>query len=118
MPPSQCVLTISSTAGGSVTAPGEGTFAYDPKTVADLVAEPDEGHRFVSWTGEVDTIDDVDAAATTITVDGYYSITANFEEIPTPIKWLLIGGIIAAVVVAGLVIYFVRKKRPTRTKGR
>ena len=31
---------------------------------------------------------------------------------PTPpIKWLLIGGIIGAVVVAGLVIFFVRRRR-------
>ena len=102
-----------------VTAPGEGTFAYDPKTVADLVAEAEEGYRFVNWTGEVDTIDDVGAAATTITIEGYYSVRANFEEIPPPpINWLLIGGIIAAVVVAGLVIYFVRKKRLAWTKGR
>ena len=37
-------LTISSTAGGSVTTPGEGTFTYDADTVVDLVAEAKEGY--------------------------------------------------------------------------
>ena len=78
VPSSQCVLTISSTAGGSATTPGEGTFTYAPKTVVDLVAEPEEGYRFVNWTGDVDTIGNVNAAATTITMNGDYSITANF----------------------------------------
>ena len=43
---------------------------------------PDEGYRFVEWTGDVGTIADVYAAATTITMNGDYSITANFEEVP------------------------------------
>ncbi len=38
---------------------------------------------------------------------------------PTPpINWLLIRGIIGAVVVAGLVIFFVRRRRAAQTKGR
>jgi len=32
-------------------------------------------------------------------------------------NWPLIGGIIAAVAAAGLVIFFVRRKRATQTKG-
>jgi hypothetical protein len=76
-----CSLTTSSTAGGSVTTPGEGTFIYDEGTVVDLVAEPEEGYRFVNWTGDVDTIGNVTAAATNITTDGYYSITANFVSV-------------------------------------
>jgi len=74
-------LTISSTAGGSVTEPGEDTFTYDDGTVVDLVAEADEGYRFVEWTGDVGTIADVYAATTTITMNGDYSITANFLAI-------------------------------------
>jgi hypothetical protein len=73
-------ITISSTKGGSVTVPGEGTFAYDEGTVIDLAVETDEGYQFVNWTGDVDTIDDVDGPATTMTVNDNYSITANFEE--------------------------------------
>jgi hypothetical protein len=75
-------LTTSSTEGGSVTEPGEGVFIYDMGTVVDLIATPGEGYRFDEWTGDVSTIDDVYAAATTITMNGDYSITANFEEVP------------------------------------
>ena len=102
-------LTISSTAGGTVTAPGEGTFPYDQGTGVNLVAEADEGYRFVNWTGDVDTIAHVDAASTNITMNSDYAITANFEEKPS-INWLLIAGIIGAVVVVGLVIFFVRRR--------
>ena len=75
-------ITISSTEGGLVTTPGEGTFAYGDEAVVNLVATPDEGYRFNEWTGNVSTIADVYAASTTITMNGDYSITANFEEIP------------------------------------
>jgi hypothetical protein len=79
-------LTISSTEGGSVIEPGEGVFTYDGGTVVDLVATPDAEYRFVEWTGDVGTIADVYASSTTITMNGDYSITANFEEIPpTPV---------------------------------
>jgi len=74
-------LTTSSTAGGSVTEPGEGVFTYDEGTVVDLVAEAQEGYRFVEWTGDVEEIVDVYAASTTITMNGDYSITANFVAV-------------------------------------
>jgi hypothetical protein len=76
-------LTTSSTVGGNVTTPGEGLFPdYDASTVVDLIAEADEDYRFVEWTGDVGNIADVYDATTTITMEGDYSITANFEEIP------------------------------------
>jgi uncharacterized repeat protein (TIGR02543 family) len=71
-------LTISSTPGGSVTAPGEGTSTYDEGTVVNLVASPTSGCRFVNWTGDVSTIANVYAASTTIAMNGNYHITANF----------------------------------------
>jgi len=74
-------LTISSTGGGSVTTPGEGVFTYDEGTVVDLVTEAEEGYRFVNWTGDVGTIADVYAATTTVTMNGDYSVTANFVAI-------------------------------------
>jgi polyhydroxybutyrate depolymerase len=77
--PIQYYLTISSTAGGSVTKPGNGTFTYYEGTVVDLVAVPEEGSQFVNWTGDVDTIANVTAAATTITMSGDYTITAKFK---------------------------------------
>jgi hypothetical protein len=73
-------LTISSTAGGSVTEPGEGVFTYDEGTVVELIAEAEEGYRFVEWTGDVSTIADVYDASTTITMNGDYSITTNFVK--------------------------------------
>lgn len=75
-------LTITSTAGGSVTNPGEDTFTYDEGEVVNLVAIPDASYRFVNWTGDVDDIANASDATTTITVNGDYSIRANFEEIP------------------------------------
>jgi alpha-tubulin suppressor-like RCC1 family protein len=105
-------LIISSTTGGEVTRPGEGTFPYYPGRVLNLVVKPENGYRFVNWTGDVDTIAKVDTAQTTITMNDNYAITANFEEKP-PVSWALIGGIIAAVVVVGLAIFFVRRKRTT-----
>jgi len=72
-------LTTSSTPGGSVTTPGEGIFVHAANTTVPLVAEPDEHYHFGNWTGDVSTIADVYAAATNITMDDSYSITANFE---------------------------------------
>jgi hypothetical protein len=75
-------LTIASTAGGSVTMPGEGVFSCDICVLVNLVATPSSGYQFVNWTGNVSTIANVNAAITTITLNGDYSITANFEAIP------------------------------------
>ncbi len=81
--PVQYSLTVSSSAGGSVSAPGEGTFTYDADTAVGLVAASATGYQFVNWTGEVDTIDDVEASSTTITMSGDCSVIANFEPIST-----------------------------------
>jgi hypothetical protein len=78
IPPGQFILTTSSTAGGSVTTPGEGTFPYDEGTVVDLVAEAEDCYEFVNWTGDVDTIADVYSASTNITMDADKNVTANF----------------------------------------
>jgi len=85
-------LTISSTEGGSVTTPGEGTSIYAASTVVDLVVQPDEGYQFMKWTGNVSTIADVYAAKTTITMNDSYSITANFETWhPEPVALLIVS---------------------------
>jgi len=74
-----CSLAISGTTGGSVTKPGEGTFIYNIEDVVELMAEADEHYQFAKWTGDVDTIGDVYAATTNITMEDSSSITANFE---------------------------------------
>lgn len=74
----QYVLTIDSTDGGHVTSPGEGTYVYDAGTVVSLVGEAEEGYAFAEWTGDAGGIAEIDAASTTITINGNYVVTANF----------------------------------------
>jgi Leucine-rich repeat (LRR) protein len=76
--PAQYTLNISSTEGGEVATPSEMTSSYDEGAEVPLVALPHTGHCFVNWTGDVDTIANVNAASTTVTMSGDYSITANF----------------------------------------
>jgi len=78
-PEPAALLRISSTTGGRVTTPGEGTFIYPVGAEVSLVAVPDEGSQFVKWSGDVDTIADVYDATTTITMDSSYSIRADFS---------------------------------------
>jgi len=81
-PPIQYDLTISSSEGGAVAAPGEGTFTYDSGTVVSLVATQHAGYRFVEWTGDVEKISNTTTFTTTITMHGDYSILARFAERP------------------------------------
>jgi len=74
-------LTISSTEGGEVTNPGEGTFKYDDGAVINLAAEAEEGYHFVNWNGDVDDITNVEDATTVIIMSDDYSITANFVTV-------------------------------------
>ena len=71
-------LTTSTTAGGTVTQPGIGDFNYPNGTVVDINAVPNTNYHFVNWTGNTGTIADVNAAVTTITMNGNYTIQANF----------------------------------------
>jgi len=81
-------LTIGSTAGGNVTTPGVGNFTYYEGAVIYLVATPHAGYHFVDWTGNVSTINNINRAATSVTINGSYSIMANFEEDP-PVRYML-----------------------------
>jgi TRAP-type C4-dicarboxylate transport system substrate-binding protein len=74
-------LTIASTSGGSI-SPAAGTHSYAQGTVVDLTATPGENYAFVNWTGDTTGIADVNDATTTITMNGDYSITANFVSKP------------------------------------
>jgi uncharacterized repeat protein (TIGR02543 family) len=100
-------LIVDFTAGGIVTVddvpiPGKAILAYDPGTVASLNATPDSGYQFAGWTGNVSTVANVSAASTTITVNGDYSITANFELSP-PVQYSLniIGPVYGSVTTPG-----------------
>jgi len=71
-------LTISSASGGNVTIPGEGAFTYDAGTEAPLVAAPDDGYHFVSWSGDIASIANPSAASTTVMMNANCAILANF----------------------------------------
>ena len=72
-------LTISSSSGGNVTDPGEGTFTYDAGIAVPLVSEPDDGYRFHLWTGDIQLMAGPNLPTTTIVMNGNYAITATFE---------------------------------------
>ncbi len=75
------VLTVSSTAGGTVTAPGLGTFTFAEGSVVPVVADANVDYHFVSWTGSAVTAGDVAdpcSASTTVTMDANYTLVANF----------------------------------------
>ena len=76
-PTTTYTLTITSTAGGSVT-PAVGAHTYDEGEDVNLVATPDSGYRFVNWTGGGADIDDDEDATTTITMNADHTVTANF----------------------------------------
>jgi len=73
-------LAVSSTAGGSVTTPGEDTFNYEDGTVVELVATSNGGYEFAAWTGDTEDIADVNSPSTNITMNADYAITASFAE--------------------------------------
>jgi hypothetical protein len=78
--PPEYVLTISARPvnGGSFT-PASGR-SYPPGTVVKLTATASAGHHFTGWTGSSD-IANPSSAATSITMNGTESITANFSSL-------------------------------------
>jgi ABC-type transport system substrate-binding protein len=86
--PAEYHLTISSPGGGSTT-PSAGAHAYAPGEKVNLAATPDGGYQFLNWSGDVDTVADVNDPTTTITMDGDYFIQANFQQIIVPVSVLL-----------------------------
>jgi len=77
-------LSLSAGAGGSVTAPGEGAFSYEPGTRVSIQAVADEGYTFSGWSGSavnVGKVANASAASTTVTVDDHYALTANFQGV-------------------------------------
>jgi len=72
-------LTITSTAGGDVTTPVEGTYPYAANATVNLVATPDANYHFVNWTTTAGTFGSDTAATTTFTMPAQdATVTANF----------------------------------------
>ncbi|MFW5782514.1 MAG: InlB B-repeat-containing protein, partial [Candidatus Muiribacteriaceae bacterium] len=78
------LYTLNVNAGADGTASdttGEGP--YNVGETVDIEAVADVGYRFVNWTGDTAGMDDVDAAATTITMPAEdATVEANFEVDP------------------------------------
>ncbi|MCP4690960.1 MAG: hypothetical protein GY859_23105 [Desulfobacterales bacterium] len=68
-------LTINSSEGGSVDTPGEGVFSHGCGRIVFVGAMPDQGRRFMNWTGDAS---DPNAMETTVIMDADKEITANF----------------------------------------
>jgi len=73
---------IRSTEGGSVTTPGEGVLFCEEGQVINLMAEPQEGYKFVNWAGAAWIVANPTAATTTFTMPAQaVTVTANFEDV-------------------------------------
>jgi len=70
-------INVSPSGAGSV-SPSSGE--YESNAQVTLTASPASGYFFDYWSGDVSAIADVNAAATTITMNSDYSITANFGQ--------------------------------------
>ena len=71
-------LTYIAGTGGTVTAPATSPTTHNYGAVVTITASPNTGYHFVNWSGDVSTVADVNAASTTITMNGNYTVTANF----------------------------------------
>ena len=80
-PPPQHTLTVTAVGNGTIITPGVGLFSYNYGTVVNLTAAPQANHHFVNWTGSgvaAGKVVNPNSAATTITMDGDYTVAANF----------------------------------------
>ncbi len=112
--PEERTLTIT-VVGEGTTIPAPGTHSYGEGEIVTIRAIPDGGWIINEWSGDVDTVGDVYAAETTITMDSDYDIVATFvvDRVapPEPSSWLIIGGIGAAVVVGVLALLVLRRRK-------
>lgn len=85
----QGTLTLAVNGNGTTNPTAGTTYAYPAGALENLVATPAPGWRFHNWTGDVDTVADVNSANTTIIINGDYSVTANFDR---PILTVSVNG--------------------------
>ena len=69
-------LSLSSTSGGSVIQPGEGTYIYEDGEIVRLEAQAEPGFVFAGWSGTYAT----SANPSSITMDRNHTVRANFVE--------------------------------------
>ncbi|MHC4682606.1 MAG: InlB B-repeat-containing protein, partial [Planctomycetota bacterium] len=74
-------LTVSSTAGGQVSSPGEDVFHYAPGTTVNVSASAQTEYHFTHWSGsavDAGRVADPNVPQTTVLVDAHYTLVANF----------------------------------------
>ena len=98
-------LTMQVSGGGSIT-PAAGNHSYGEGIVVSITATPDSGWQFDSWNGDVA---DPDLANTTVAMASDKTVTANFSQVKP--GWWFIGGIIAAGIIIGVIIWLAVRRR-------
>ncbi len=76
-PLKEYTVEIASAGGGTVTYPGEGTFAFETGQIILLVAKPNPGCVFRNWSGTFTGTEN----PTSLTVAANHSIQANFIDL-------------------------------------
>jgi hypothetical protein len=71
-------LTWTAGAQGSITAPATSPTTHNSGAVVTITAVADPTYHFVNWTGDIGTVANPGLAGTTITMNGDYTIQANF----------------------------------------
>jgi uncharacterized repeat protein (TIGR02543 family) len=71
-------LTYTAGTGGSITAPANSPTTHNYGDSITITALANTGYHFVNWTGDITTVASATTASTTVTMNGDYSITANF----------------------------------------
>ena len=98
-------LTMQVSSSGSTT-PEAGTHSYSEGTVVNITAAPDSGWQFDSWTGDVAN---PTLVTTTVVMGSDKIVTANFSQVKP--SWWLIGGIIASVIIIGVLVWLAVRSR-------
>gem|GEM_PF-2301655 len=101
---------------GCETNPESGSYQYEAGTVVVITANAADGWEFLEWTGTDElAIDESNLSTATITMDGDYTITANFEENSSPTNWPMISGLIAALlaILIALILFILNKRKET-----
>jgi hypothetical protein len=71
-------LNLSSDANGDVTVPGEGDFNYIANKVVTITATASTGYHFSIWSGDINSVNDINVASTTIIITADCNVKANF----------------------------------------